>query len=1678
MKRLYTIILALFVSLPFLQAQMWNGTDTLYGNEWINYDQDYFKIMVAKDGMYRISRTAMENAGIPANTINTIEGTKYQLFYMGEEVPVYVSTNSIFGANDYIEFYGEKNKATLDNYLFTNPDTELLNPEYSMFTDSSAYFLTWKTTAGATNRFQTVQNDLNNLPTKEAYFIHEENAVFSSAHIKENITNGIYYSTYVRGEGFANGFMTSLEVTLAPKHIFTAVAESNLKLRLATSEGNHDLTIDLNGNQLLFDQPEGFTLQQYDLDISTASLTGDDKVLVKGNIDSYDKHAVANVILNHPRTFNFDNQSGFKFKIKASSSPLYLEIENFNAGGNPILYDLTNNIRITTTNEGNVIKVKLPSSSQERILYLNNNASGSGQASVQPANFVNYDQQEGQFIIISNKKLFNDGNGNNRVQEYANYRSSMQGGDYTSTVVEIQQLYDQFAYGINRHSIAIRNFGHYVKKEWDNPEYVFLIGKGREYNTIRKATDLANPDNESFYIPTFGKPGSDNLLLAGLNTNVPVIPLSRIAVSNAEEIKTYLEKVESLESNTNNPQTIEDKQWMKRVLHLGGGGTNEQATIQNHLKAMAGTIESGKFGGKVTSFYKNSSDPIQLGDSDKIFETINNGLSIITFFGHSAVGTWDFNIDNPIKYENYGKYPLMLSLGCYSGNIHTNGQGVSERFIFLKDKGSIAFAASVGQGYVPSLHSFADKYYDLLGSDEFYGEGVGKILQETIKNFDQSSYQVKTLVQQFTLHGDPALKLNPSIGPDYTISSNAVSFKPSVITAQLDSFEMNLTVDNIGFHIEDSISIEIKQKLPNGEERDLLKDKIATPPFGKKLSYMIPSFGNEAAGLNYIYVKIDVDNDVEEFPSPAAENNNELLSGNNIPGIPLFIFDKNAKPVYPIKYGVVNEEHVTLKASTSDGLASNGKYIIELDTTQFFNSPIKERTELSQIGGVINWEPTLSLVDSMVYYWRISPDSLSPENSFIWENSSFTYIPSSPKGWNQSHYYQYKEDIEGTMFIDDNRVFNFSEKTTPFRIKNKIYNLSDPPKGFVGNSPWSDFFRWDIQQSLTVVVFHPEGPNNLFGTQFGNIWFNENPGEYGSVNTTRPLIAAFPFPTETLQNRENIINFLNNNVPDSAFVFVYTALRSDSYTLSTDEWAADSLSLGGTNLFNTLESLGATEIRNMESTGALPYLFAFKKGGEPLFEQLAADSNGEVNYEIPIPSSSSKGQFSSVQIGPAKQWEKFIWKYSQAEPSDSASITVFGVSQDFQKDSLLTFEFTGTHDLSNIDPQSYPYLELRFEAKDFENQTPVQLKRWSVIYEGYPEVAVAPVLNYNFQADTLQEGAKGNFELAIQNIGDYNIDSLLVKFTIIDQYNNEHSILDRLSPLVKDDFLNANFDFETKDLAGINNIVLEVNPDNDQAELYHFNNYAVKQFYVEIDKNNPVLDVTFDGVHIMDGDIVSPKPNIYISLKDENKFLELADTSLFKVFLKFPGANVAQNISFQNDWIKFFPAFTSDLGTKNNAYLEFAPVFEEDGIYQLLVQAEDATGNQSGDIDYKVNFEVINKQMISNVLNYPNPFSTSTQFVYTLTGSEIPDYFKIQIMTVSGKIVKEITQDDIGPLKTGTHRTDYVWDGTDNYGSRLANGVYLYRMIAKKSNGEGYESYNNGTADFFNKGFGKMVIMR
>jgi flagellar hook assembly protein FlgD len=80
-------------------------------------------------------------------------------------------------------------------------------------------------------------------------------------------------------------------------------------------------------------------------------------------------------------------------------------------------------------------------------------------------------------------------------------------------------------------------------------------------------------------------------------------------------------------------------------------------------------------------------------------------------------------------------------------------------------------------------------------------------------------------------------------------------------------------------------------------------------------------------------------------------------------------------------------------------------------------------------------------------------------------------------------------------------------------------------------------------------------------------------------------------------------------------------------------------------------------------------------------------------------------------------------------------------------------------------------------------------------------------------------------------------------------------------------------------------------------------------------------------------------------------------------------------------------------------------------------------------------------------------------------------------MTVSGKLVKEITRAELGELKIGRNITQYAWDGRDNFGDRLANGIYLYKVITKL-NGSDIDKKASEADKFFVKEFGKMVLMR
>ena len=193
--------------------------------------------------------------------------------------------------------------------------------------------------------------------------------------------------------------------------------------------------------------------------------------------------------------------------------------------------------------------------------------------------------------------------------------------------------------------------------------------------------------------------------------------------------------------------------------------------------------------------------------------------------------------------------------------------------------------------------------------------------------------------------------------------------------------------------------------------------------------------------------------------------------------------------------------------------------------------------------------------------------------------------------------------------------------------------------------------------------------------------------------------------------------------------------------------------------------------------------------------------------------------------------------------------------------------------------------------------------------------------------------------------------------------------------------------------------------------------------------------------------------------------------------------NTSRYISYNSDTLKFIPANIAN--GVNEAFAEFSPVLTLDGNYQLVVQGRDKSSNLSGSIHYTLNFVINNTPMISNVFNYPNPFTSSTAFVFTLTGSQVPNMLRIEILTITGKIIKEINKNELGPLHIGNNITEYKWDGTDQYGDKVGNGVYLYRVITnlngaqlgKYTPSDAFGNQTN-TDQYFKSGYGKMYLMR
>lgn len=1682
-----------------------------YNNEWIDYAKTYYKFKVGADGLYRINQSVLATLGIDGTPAQD-----FQLWRKGKEVPVYTTVQTgPLGSSDYIEFWGEANDGYSDNELYKNPEHQL-NGRWSLETDTAAYFLTINP-GGNNLRLTPAANVLPATLPAEPYFM------FTAAkYYREKMNAGyaavvgeyVYSSTYDQGEGWTSsdiGTNVTRTETFSALYPYTGTGAPAGKLKI-NAVGNalnpRQFQVKLNTNVVATETMDFFDYKKVQYDVPASQFSSGTAVVEVKNVTTLanDRMVVAQSGLTYARLFNFGGAASFAFELAANPAGNYLEITNF-AHGNvePALYDLTNGKRyLVNVSNPALLKVVLEPSAVSRKLLMVSRSSGYAVkqvTSMQVRNFTNYllPANQGDYLIISHPALYTSVAGNNPVESYRAYRSSAAGGSYTARIFEIDEIIDQFGLGVKKNPAAVRNFIFWARNKYSMPvKDILLMGKGLTYTQYRGAESQPDVEGLSF-IPTFGYPASDNLLACEPGgDNIPKVSIGRISVINGNEINTYLDKViEYEQQQAFSSPLIKDKAWMKNVAHvIGAADGSLGAILTADMERYKTIVSDTMLGANVSTFSKVSSAPVEQASSDRLYALFEEGIGVMTYFGHSSATTLEFNLDNPSQYNNAGKYPVTIVMGCNAGNFFNYNtlrfitkETLSEKFVLAEQRGSIAFIASTHFGIVHYLDIMNTKTMNAASVTK-YGSTIGEILRESIAEvFDlttQNDYYARFHTEQATLHGDPAIRLDASRDkPDYAIEEPLVLVNPSFISIAETHFNVKAKMVNLGKAIGKNIVVELKRTYPDQTTEVIRRDTIPGIRYIDSLEYAIDIVGTRDKGLNRISICIDADNDVDEL----YETNNCITKD-------VYIFEDEARPVYPYNFAIVNNPATKLVASTANPFGELKQYTMEMDTTEFFNSPAKITRTLSSAGGVLEFIPGVTLQDSTVYHWRVAPVPTS--GTPTWNKASFVYLSnsgpnSSDLGYNQSDFYQHTKSSVNRIIIDSaNRNLKFGPVSHNLFVRQGTWITSGATQEASLSVAVDGIVNIRLMCWFSSLVFNVFDPVSFRPWQNQRVIANNYPtylgeGLYGSTdNNCFGSLRRYNFEyryTDT-SSRRKMMDFMRDVIPEGAYVVVRNFTLNPSFGFPNAwaaDWAADEAIHGpGQSLYHYLKNAGLTAIDSFYRTR--PWALIYKKN-DPSFTPKWIMGDGMTDnptLSAECPTRDTVGYVTSPLFGPSKGWKQLKWRGQADAPQDTATVDVIGFDTDGNEVPLYTGLTTAQQDfdLTDIDATVYPYLKLKMRTSDNVNYTPYQLRYWRITYVPVPEGAIAPNLHLSVK-DSVDVGEPYQFKVGFKNVSEAAFDSLKLKMVITDRNNVPHIIpMPRRRPLPIGDTLQIGAEVATGNLAGVNTVYIEANPDEDQLEQHHFNNFAFRSLYVKPDSLHPLLDVTFDGIHILNRDIVSSKPEIVIKLKDEAKWMSLDDTTLLTLRVRYPNGTIRQ-FYFNNDTLQFVPAGQVPV-TDNTATLNFKPYFEQDGEYELFVSGKDKSENDAGAIEYRVLFEVINKPMISNMLNYPNPFTTSTAFVFTITGNEVPQNIKIEIMTVTGKIVREITKDELGPLRIGRNITEFKWDGTDQYGQKLANGIYLYRVITNL-NGKSLDKYKaqgDNTNKYFNKGYGKMYLMR
>lgn len=200
-----------------------------------------------------------------------------------------------------------------------------------------------------------------------------------------------------------------------------------------------------------------------------------------------------------------------------------------------------------------------------------------------------------------------------------------------------------------------------------------------------------------------------------------------------------------------------------------------------------------------------------------------------------------------------------------------------------------------------------------------------------------------------------------------------------------------------------------------------------------------------------------------------------------------------------------------------------------------------------------------------------------------------------------------------------------------------------------------------------------------------------------------------------------------------------------------------------------------------------------------------------------------------------------------------------------------------------------------------------------------------------------------------------------------------------------------------------------------------------------VDSVGPSIHVYFEDQSFRPGDIVGP---------DATLIVDLADSSGINTSTAGIGHKLEATLDSSPRAIDLTNFYRGNLDTYQNGQVQYQFSGLAEGRHTIAVKAWDIYNNAS---TAQADFEVRSTSplKIYNVFNIPNPFVHATTFTFQRSTTD-PIDVEVKVYTVAGRLIQVIETSSVVD-----RFVQIPWDGRDRDGNEIANGVYLYRVIAK-----------------------------